>query len=180
MTEKFAPTTWGFIEVRDFVRIDDVTYRVDRTASDGDRLAVEVFNPRHGRHSGKRRPTTAVYVRIEHNGKRTAAGRRDDGLTTEGEAALKALLDAELLAIQDLGGEKLQPYVFPERFADVLALASHLKMFHELFADGAKAKDGAELRAIHREFHAADPKTQRHSARRVPHIHNDEAFGGLK
>lgn len=50
-------------------------------------------------------------------------------------------------------------------------LASHLFLFHVLGTQNATSKDAVELRAAHKAFHEADPRSMPETARRVAHIH---------
>jgi len=173
MTEKWARVTWAFIEPGDFVKRlgDETIWRCDERIGDH----LKLFTPARGQTTGIPRAERPVLVRIEKNGERTSAGKRDDGLTDEGERALREKLGAELIATQDLTGRTFQPYIVPSRM-DAQSLASHLFLFHELYTGEVKAKDGVELRKAHAAFHAADAKTQPETARRLPHVHDDNAF----
>jgi len=177
MADKWARVTWAFIEPGDFVRRlgDETIWRVDHAERNGDSVSLALFNPQYNVQRGDLGAQKPVRVRIEKNGERTPAGKRDDGLTDEGERALKEKLGAELIATQDLTGRTFQPYVVPARM-DAPSLASHLFLFHELYTGEVKAKDGVELRKAHAAFHAADAKTQPETARRLPHVHDDNAF----
>jgi len=173
VAEKWARVTWAFVEPGDFVKRlgDETIWRCDER--DGSWL--HLYSPATGGAKGEPNPGKPVMVRIVKNGERTPAGKRDDGLTDEGERALREKLGAELIATQDLTGRTFQPYVVPARM-DAPSLASHLFLFHELYTGEVKAKDGVELRKAHAAFHAADAKTQPETARRLPHVHDDNAF----
>lgn len=171
MADQWAQTTWSVVASGDFVKIKGVIWRCN-VASDG-RFVLE--NRTGATHEGFPALTSPVLVRVVKNGERTPAGKRNSDLSPEGESALKAKLGAELLAFQDTSQKTFQPWVLPERF-DAQSLASHLFMFHELYCGDVKAKDGAELRAAHRAFHAADVTTQPETARRIPHVHDERAF----
>jgi len=182
VAEKWARVTWAFVEPGDFVRrvdrdgaVGSEIYRVDEALSNGEVVTLTLYTPTYGVAAGLRKVGKPVMVRIVKNGERTPAGKRDDGLTDEGERALREKLGAELIATQDLTGRTFQPYVVPARM-DAPSLASHLFLFHELYTGEVKAKDGVELRKAHAAFHAADAKTQPETARRLPHVHDDNAF----
>lgn len=165
MADSWAKTTWGAIETGDFVKVKDVIYRVDE--ADGGEFYL--VNPNVGAFRGT--PAGNVLVRIAKNGVPTPAGKRDDGLTDEAERLLREKLGAELIATQSEG----RPWILAERYS-APGLASHLHLFHGLYTGEVKAADGAELRATHRAFHAADATKQPETARRLPHVHDDEAF----
>lgn len=178
--EQWAEVTWGFVEPGDFVKgmKSETVFRVDRKSEDLDlagKYGFVLYAPSLGAASGERDPGKPCRVRIVHNGERTAAGRRDDGLTDEGEKALKRLLDAEIIAHRDMTGKTFKPYVLPRRFT-APDLASHLFLFHKLYTGDIKSKDGIELRKAHKAFHDADMTTQPETARRIPHVHDERAF----
>ncbi len=174
MADKWTETTWALVSTGDFVKRAEKIWRVDRAeiGQDPQYIALTLFTPGIGSANGFLGASKPVLVRTEKNGEPTAAGRRlVDGRTHEGESALQRLLGAELIATQTTG----TPPVVPKRM-DAQTLASHLKLFHELYAGEVKAKDGAGLREVHREFHAAPFSS--HSGRRIPHVHDDTSFGG--
>ena len=174
MADRWTTVPWESVEPRDFVRRGGTVYLVKETALNelANELRLKLYSPTTGDLYGGVKIFNPVDVRTEKNGEPTAAGRRlVDGLTHEGESALQRLLGAELIATQTTG----TPPVVPKRM-DAQTLASHLKLFHELYAGEVKAKDGAGLREVHREFHAAPFSS--HSGRRIPHVHDDTSFGG--
>lgn len=171
MADSWAKTTWATIETGDFVKVKDVIYRVDRaeTGQDPQYVGLTLFNPNLNAYNGFLLNSKPVLVRIAKNGALTPAGKRDDGLTDEAERLLQAKLGAELIATQTEG----RPWILAERYS-APGLASHLHLFHGLYTGDVKAADGAELRATHKAFHAADAEKQPETARRLPHVHDAE------
>lgn len=169
--DQWAQTKWGAIEKGDFVKgmKSETIFRVDESTSDGRLVALTLFSPSTGEQFGTREASKPCRVRILKSGERTAAGRRDDGLSAEGEAALKNLLGAEMIAHQIKG----KPFVVPARF-DAASLAGHLKIMHNLETGAVKPQDGPGLRATHKEAHAATP--QSYTGQRLPHVHDEKSF----
>lgn len=171
--DQWAQATWSFVEAGDFVKVKDVIWRVDGRP-DETTASFTLVNP-VGSFTGTPKLDALVLVRIAQNGERTPAGRRDDGLSSEGERALKEKLGAEFVAYQDRTGRTFNPYVLAERMT-APALASHLFQWHELYVGEVKSADGVELRKAHAALHAADAKSQPETARRIPHVHDEKAF----
>jgi hypothetical protein len=173
VADEWQPVAWADVEPGDFVRKGTTVFRVD--AAGKETVWVElVLTSEHGNVQRGALPVgDSVDVRTRRDGKLTPAGRRWDGLSPEGARALKTLLGAELIAQQSLTGREIQPWVCSTRYS-LDQLASHLFMFHALQTQGATKKDAKELQDAHTAFHAADPRTQPETARRVSHIHQGE------
>lgn len=166
MTDEWTKATWGDVAKGDFVR-KGLVYRVDGLADNGEGgLLATLYRP-EGAQEGTVKAKSSIEIRTRKAGKLTDAGQRFRGLSPEGKNALEKQLGAELIAVQSTMGAGFQPWILTSKYTTV-SLANHLFMFHEL--------DGSELRAAHKAFHAADPIYMTATARRVPHIHNEEAF----
>lgn len=175
MSDVWQLVTWADVEQGDYVRRpgQSMIYRVDVAEPQGASVALTLFSPTTNVVTGVLGATKPVEVRIKRADELTPAGRRWDGLSPAGERALKEQLGVEMIAQQELGGSELKPWVVFKSI-NPSQLASHLFLFHQLGTQGATSRDAVELRAAHKAFHTADPRLLPETARRVPHVHQEE------